>query len=138
LSQARRSQIRRYDENEQVPNPFNAVANVLVTAPGVVLDLLAVFGTTGVLTTVVKVAAVALATVLLLGIVLNGLVSMKDVGNPPRSTVIRLMFNLTLWALALGILGPWNRHRASARPRREWSCKAAQCVGALQARASVG
>jgi hypothetical protein len=91
--------------DEQVPNPFNAVANVLVTAPGVVLGLLAVFGTAGALTTVVKVAAVALATALLLGIVLNGLVSMQDVGNPPRSTVIRLMFNLTLWALVLGILG---------------------------------
>jgi hypothetical protein len=78
---------------------------VLVTTPGVVLGLLAVFGTTGTLTTVVKVATVALATALLLGIVLNGLVSMQDIGNPPRSTVIRLMFNLTLWALTLGILG---------------------------------
>jgi hypothetical protein len=90
---------------EVVPNPFNAVANVLVTTPGVVLGLLAVFGTTGSLTIVVKVAAVALATALLLGIILNGLVSMQDIGNPPRSTVIRLMFNLTLWALTLGVLG---------------------------------
>ena len=91
--------------DETVPNPFNAVATVLVTTPGVVLGLLAVFGTTGTLTVVVKVAAVALATALLLGIVLNGLVSMQDIGNPPRSTVIRLMFNLTLWALTLGVLG---------------------------------
>ncbi len=95
----------RAGRDETVPNPFNAVATVLVTTPGVVLGLLAVFGTTGTLTIVVKVAAVALATALLLGIVLNGLVSMQDIGNPPRSTVIRLMFNLTLWALTLGILG---------------------------------
>jgi len=90
---------------ETLPNPFNAVANVLVTTPGVVLGLLAAFGTTGTLTTVVKVAAFALATALLLAIILNGLVSMRDIGNPPRSTVIRFMFNLTLWALVLGIVG---------------------------------
>jgi len=94
----------RAGHDETVPNPFNAVANVLVTTPGVVLGLLAVFGTTGTLTTVVKVAAAALATALLLGIVLNGLVSMQNIGNPPRSTLIRLIFNLTLWALALGVL----------------------------------
>lgn len=91
--------------DESVPNPFNAVATVLVTTPGVVLGLLAAFGTTGTLTTVVKVAVVALATALLLGIILNGLVSMQGISNPPRSTVIRLLFNLTLWALTLGILG---------------------------------
>ena len=90
---------------EPVPHPFNAVANVLVTTPGVVLGLLAVFGSTGTLTIVVKVAAVALATALLLGIILNGLVSMQGINNPPRSTIIRLMFNLTLWALTLGVLG---------------------------------
>jgi hypothetical protein len=90
---------------ERVPNPFNAVATVLVTTPGVVLGLLAAFGTSGTLTTVVKVAVVALAAALLLGIILNGLVSMHGISNPPRSTVIRLLFNLTLWALTLGILG---------------------------------
>jgi len=95
----------RGGRDEKVPNPFNAVASVLVTTPGLVLGLLAVFGNTGTLTTVVKVAAVALAVSLLLGIILNGLVSMQDVGNPPRSTVIRLMFNLTLWALTLGVMG---------------------------------
>jgi hypothetical protein len=95
----------RAGHDEAVPNPFNAVATVLVTTPGVVLGLLAAFGTAGTLTTVVKVAAIALGTALLLGIVLSGLVSMADIGNPPRSTVIRLMFNLTLWALALGVLG---------------------------------
>lgn len=94
----------RGGHDKQVPDPFNVVADNLVTAPGVVLGLLAVFGTGGALTRVVKVAAVALAMALLLGIVLNGLASMKDVRNPPRSTVVRLMFNLTLWALALGIL----------------------------------
>ena len=52
-------------EDETVPSPFNAVANVLVTTPGVVLGLLAAFGTTGTLTIVVKVAAFALATALL-------------------------------------------------------------------------
>jgi hypothetical protein len=31
-------------------------------------------------------------------------VSMQNIGNPPRSTLIRLIFNLTLWALALGVL----------------------------------
>lgn len=91
--------------DEKVTDPFNPVANVLVTTPGVVLGLLAVFGSSGTLTTVVKVAAIALATALLLGIILSGLVSMQDIGNPPRSTVIRLMFNLTLWALALGVIG---------------------------------
>ena len=95
----------RAGHDETVPNPFNAVATVLVTTPGVVLGLLAVFGTTGTLTTTVKVATAALTTALLLGIILNGLVSMQDIGNPPRSTVIRFMFNLTLWALALGVLG---------------------------------
>jgi hypothetical protein len=95
----------RAGRDEQVPNPFDAVAPVLVTTPGVVLGLLAVFGTEGTLTIVVKVAAIALATALLLGIVINGLVSMQDIGNPPRSTVIRLMFNLSLWALVLGVLG---------------------------------
>jgi hypothetical protein len=95
----------RAGRDETVTDPFNAVATVLVTTPGVVLGLLAVFGTTGTLTIVVKVAAVALAAALLLGVVLNGLVSMQDIGSPPRSTVIRLMFNLTLWALTLGVLG---------------------------------
>jgi hypothetical protein len=89
---------------EPVPDPFSNVATVLVTTPGVVLGLLAAFGTSGTLTSVVKVGAVALATALLLAIVLNGLISMQDIKNPPRSTVIRLMFNLTLWALALGVL----------------------------------
>jgi hypothetical protein len=92
-------------EDETVPSPFNAVANVLVTTPGVVLGLLAAFGTTGTLTIVVKVAAFALATALLLAIVLNGLVSMQGISKPLRSTVIRFIFNLTLWALALGIIG---------------------------------
>jgi hypothetical protein len=95
----------RTGDEEAVPNPFNAVATVLVTTPGVVLALLAAFGTTGTLTTVVKVASFALATALLLAIILNGLVSMQDISNPPRSTFIRLVFNLTLWALALGIIG---------------------------------
>ena len=45
----------RAGRDETVPNPFNAVATVLVTTPGVVLGLLAVFGTTGTLTIVVKV-----------------------------------------------------------------------------------
>jgi hypothetical protein len=91
--------------DETVPNAFSAVANLLVTTPGVVLGLLAVFGTTGTLTTVVKVAAFGLATALLMAIVLNGMVSMQDISNPPRSIVIRLVFNLTLWALVLGIIG---------------------------------
>ena len=89
---------------ELVPNPFNSTANVLVTTPAFVLGLLAVFSKDNSLTTVIKVGAVALAAALLLAIVLNGLVSMSDVENPPRSTVIRLLFNLTLWALALGLL----------------------------------
>jgi hypothetical protein len=93
------------DEDEQVPNPFDIVAPVLVTTPGVVLGLLAVFEKVGAMPTVVKVAAVSLATALLLGIVLNGLVSMHNIDDPPRSTVIRLMFNLAFWALALGVLG---------------------------------
>jgi hypothetical protein len=92
-------------KTESVPSPFNAVATVLVTTPGVVLGLLAAFGTSGTLTTVVKVAVVALAVSLLLAIILNGLVSMDKINDPPRSTVIRLVFNLTLWALALGIFG---------------------------------
>jgi hypothetical protein len=92
-------------QSESVPNPFNAVATVLVTTPGVVLGLLAAFGTSGTLTTVVKVAVVALAASLLLAIILNGLVSMDKINDPPRSTAIRLVFNLTLWALALGIFG---------------------------------
>jgi hypothetical protein len=91
--------------DETVPDPFNAAANVLVITPAIVLGILAAFGTTGTLTTAVKVAAAALVTALLLGIILNGLVSMQDIGSPPRSTVIRLMFNLTLWALALGLIG---------------------------------
>jgi hypothetical protein len=94
----------RSGQDENVPSPFNTVANVLVTTPGVVLGLLAAFGTTGTLTIVVKVAAFALAMALLLAIVLNGLVSMKDVSKPLRSTVIRFIFNLTVWALALGII----------------------------------
>jgi hypothetical protein len=95
----------RGGRDETVPNPFNAVATALVTTPALVLGIFAVFGTGKTLTIVVKVAAVALAATLLLGLILNGLVSMQDIGNPPRSTVIRLIFNLTLWALALGILG---------------------------------
>jgi hypothetical protein len=95
----------RAGQSENVPSPFNTVANVLVTTPGVVLGLLAAFGNKGTLTTVVKVAAFALAAALLLAIVLNGLVSMQDIGKPLRSTVIRFIFNLTLWALALGIIG---------------------------------
>lgn len=92
-------------DEEPVPNAFTSVANLLVTTPGVVLGLLAAFGTTGTLTPVVKVAVFALATALLLGIVLNGLVSMQGISRPLRSTVIRFIFNLTLWALVLGIIG---------------------------------
>ncbi len=90
---------------DQGKDPYKTVANLLATTPGVVLGLLAVFGNEGTLTTVVKVAALALATALLLGIVLNGLVSMQDINEPPRSTVIKLIFNLSLWALVLGVLG---------------------------------
>lgn len=87
------------------PNPFAATANALVTTPAVVLGLLAAFGTSGTLTTVVKVGAGALVAALLLSIIVGGLTSMSDVDQPPRSTAIRLCFNLTLWALALGLLG---------------------------------
>jgi len=97
----------RSGAGEPVPDPFSSVANVLVTTPAIVLGLLAVFGTTGTgtLTTVVKVAAVSLVISLLLAIVLSGLLSMQEIKNPPRSTVIRLFFNLTLWSLAFGLLG---------------------------------
>ena len=96
---------QRPGDPENVPNPFADTANVLVTTPAVVLGLLAVFGTSGTLTNAVKVGAASLATALLLAIVVSGLASMTGIQKPPRSTVIRLLFNVTLWALVLGVLG---------------------------------
>jgi hypothetical protein len=87
------------------PNPFSAMANVLTTTPGVVLGLLAVFGSAELLTDTLKVASVSLAAALLLAIVLSGLVAMVGATEPPLSRLIRVLFNITLWALALGLLG---------------------------------
>lgn len=88
-----------------IPDPFASVGNALMTTPAVVLGLLAAFSTADTLTPAIKVGAGALVAALLLAIVNSGLASMAEIANPPRSTVIRLMFNLTLWALTLGLLG---------------------------------
>jgi hypothetical protein len=87
------------------PNPFSAMSNILTTTPGVVLGLLAVFGNTDILTDTLKVASVSLTAALLLAIVLNGLVAMANATEPPLSRLVRVLFNITLWALALGLLG---------------------------------
>lgn len=87
------------------PDSFSSVATVLVTTPAVVLGLLAAFGKADNLNTAVKVGAGGLVAALLLAIVMNGVTSMTGIDNPPRSVVVRLFFNFTLWALALGLLG---------------------------------
>jgi hypothetical protein len=87
------------------PNPFSAMSNILTTTPGVVLGLLAVFGGTDILTATLKIASVSLTAALLLAIVLSGLVAMVGATEPPLSRLVRVLFNVTLWALALGLLG---------------------------------
>lgn len=81
------------------------MANILTTTPGVVLGLLAVFGSTNILTDTLKIASVSLTAALLLAIVLSGLVAMAGATEPLLSRLVRVLFNVTLWALALGLLG---------------------------------
>jgi ABC-type phosphate/phosphonate transport system permease subunit len=92
-------------QNANPPHPFSAMSNILTTTPGVVLGLLAVFGSTDILTDTLKVASVSLAAALLLAIVLSGFVAMVGATEQPLSTLVRMLFNVTLWALALGLLG---------------------------------
>lgn len=86
-------------------NSFASIGAALISTPGVVLGLLAVFSPKGLLTPTIRVSAVSLATCLLLAIIVNGLVAMNGAEQPPLSTLIRLLFNVTLWALTLGLLG---------------------------------
>jgi hypothetical protein len=87
------------------PSSFEAMGAALLSTPGVVLGLLAVFAPKGLLTLTIRVSAISLAACLLLAIVANGLAAMKGAEDRPLSTLIRALFNVTLWSLALGVLG---------------------------------
>jgi hypothetical protein len=93
------------DDDNEKRDPYKLTARTLATTPAVILGLLAALASTGKLTVVVKVAAVSLAASLLFGIVLSGLVSMQGIDSESRSVTIKFMFNITLWALALGLIG---------------------------------
>jgi hypothetical protein len=84
---------------------FESIGAALLSTPGVVLGLLAVFAPAELLTFTIRVSAISLAFCLLLAIVSNALVAMTGAEHRPLSTLIRALFNVTLWSLALGVLG---------------------------------
>jgi hypothetical protein len=107
LSKARGSSARESAASmqEAATDSFSTMASALISTPGVVLGLLVVFAPEALLTDTIRVSAVALAVSLLLAVVVTGLTAISGHEDPPLSTLVRGLFNVTLWALALGLLG---------------------------------
>ena len=87
-----------------IATTWGPLVALIVTMAGVVLGLLQAFDNKGHLSEALKVGTLSLALTVILGMMLFGLV----VASPPSSTAARefrtLIFNLTLWSLALGVL----------------------------------
>jgi hypothetical protein len=108
----------RSDYNPPVDSGMRDFASSFIATSGVILGLLALFGDKGVkLTSTLKVGVVALAADILLGLVLVGLLlAGADPGGTPTAggettqpdqkalNFIRIVFNVALWALSLGLL----------------------------------
>jgi hypothetical protein len=94
---------QRADEKEGA-RPFRETAGVLVSTPGVILGLLAVFGNQRLHAVPVKVAAVSLAFAVLLAIVYYSLNAWPGATEGVFATVPRFVYHVTLWALTLGLL----------------------------------
>jgi hypothetical protein len=92
-------------ENEPQPTGgLREFASAFVSTSGVILGLLAVFGERSFSLTI-KVAVGALVADILVGIVLVGLLlSAPDPEDQRSWNLIRYVFNVALWALALGLL----------------------------------
>jgi hypothetical protein len=84
--------------------PFRETAGVLVSTPGVILGLLAVFGAARLQAVPVKVAAVSLTVAVLFGIVYYSLNAWPGATEGLFATVPRFVYHVALWALALGLL----------------------------------
>jgi hypothetical protein len=82
---------------------FREAAMVYISTPGVVLGLIAVFEKNLPRETL-RVGSLALATTILVGIVLHGLVVFGVPEDAPRRAVIGYLFNVLLWSLSLGVL----------------------------------
>lgn len=102
----------RSDYTPPVDSGMRDFASTFIATSGVILGLLALFGDKpGSLTPTIKVGIAALAADILTGLVLLGLLlSGADPGNGDREAdqsawnYIRVVFNLALWALTLGLL----------------------------------
>ena len=85
--------------------PFRDTAGVLVSTPGVMLGLLAVFGAKRLNTVPVKIAAVSLAIAVLFGVVYYSLNAWPGATEGSFGSMARFLYHLALWPLALGLLG---------------------------------
>jgi hypothetical protein len=90
------------DEIEDVTSAFREAAGVFVQTAGVVLGLVAGLATT--VTPALKLGAVALAGSLLVTLVLYGYVLHPLPPRPGPQLLIRYLFALAFFALALGLL----------------------------------
>ena len=107
----------RRDYDPPADSGMRDFASTFIATSGVILGLLALFGDErGSLTPTIKVGIVALATDILVGLVLLGLLlAGADPGGTATANgktsidqkawnIIRLVFNVALWALSLGLL----------------------------------
>ena len=106
----------RRDYTPPADSGMRDLASSFIATSGVILGLLVLFGNRGVTVTLtLRVGIAALAADILLGLVLVGLLlagadpggSASGVTTGPDQrawNVIRLVFNLALWALSLGLL----------------------------------
>jgi hypothetical protein len=82
---------------------FRDTAAIYISTPGVVLGLLAVFGE-HLHRETIRVASIALAVTLLLGVVVQGLLVGGVPSDEARLAFLGYFLNVLLWALALGTL----------------------------------
>src|SRR5437868_10706133 len=87
----------------ELAGAFRDTATIYISTPGVILGLLAVFGD-HLHQTTLHLASVALAVTILVGIVLHGLLVYGTPDDEARLSLLGYLFNLLLWALALGTL----------------------------------
>lgn len=91
-------------DDRQPVEGLREFASAFVSTSGVILGLLAVFGADD-LSVTIKVGIGALVTDILVGTMLVGLViSAPDSADQRSWNFIRYVFNVALWALALGLL----------------------------------
>jgi uncharacterized membrane protein len=89
--------------NDEAGAAFREAAMVYISTPGVVLGLIAVFEKNLPRDTL-RVGSLALATTILAGIVLHGLVVFGVPEDVQRRALVSYIFNILLWSLGLGVL----------------------------------